>query len=84
MPTYTVEQCKSKLFRLGLKYGIAPALISTRLLSADDKHDMLSGLIPDELLDTAVKLWLQNGMPDYTNGTRELYRPKYDVPVTIE
>lgn len=70
----TAEECKRKLFKLGIKHGVSPRLISTRLLSTDDKNDMLSGLIPDETLDTAVKVWKQYGMPDYTNGTCELYR----------
>jgi hypothetical protein len=56
-------------------------LISTRLLSNDDKQDMLAGLIPDETLVTAVKCWMEAGMPDYANGHTRPYRPKNDKPM---
>lgn len=49
-------------------------LISTRLLSKDDKQDMLDGNLPIETLFLATKLWRDYGMPDYTNGTAELYK----------
>ena len=49
-------------------------LISTRLLSKDDKQDMLDGKLPIETLFLAVKIWRDTGMPNYTDGTGELYR----------
>lgn len=52
-----------------------------RLLSPDDKQDMLNGLIPDEALEVAVKCWMEAGMPDYANGLTERYRPKDDLPM---
>ncbi len=42
-------------------------LISTRLLSLQDKHDMLSGLLTDEALFNAAKGWMEAGMPDYSD-----------------
>ena len=79
--TLTVEECKRKLFKLGIKLGVSPNLISTRLLSKDDKDDMLNGLIPDESLETAVKVWMDNGMPDYANGSDERYKPSTELPM---
>jgi len=52
-------------------------LISTRLLSDDDKKDMLSGLIPEESLLLHVKLWKEAGMPDYANGSYLPYNEFY-------
>lgn len=71
----TREQCKKKLFNLGIKYGVSPRLISERLLSPEDKEDMLNGLISDEALDCHVKVWKENGMCNYADGTGERYKP---------
>lgn len=64
----TTEQCKSILFKVGIKFGISPAIISTRLLDAQDKCDMLNGEVPVEMLEVAVKAWQDAGMPDYETG----------------
>jgi hypothetical protein len=77
----TKEQCQRKLFSLGIKLGVSPNLIATRLLSNDDKQDMLNGLIPDEALETSVKCWMEAGMPDYANGHTAPYRPKDGLPM---
>lgn len=71
----TREQCKKKLFNLGIKYGVSPRLISERLLSPEDKEDMLNGLISDEALDCHVKVWKEYGMCNYADGTGERYKP---------
>lgn len=68
MPCLTEQQCKSIIFNLGIKYGISPARISLKLLSKEDKTDMLNGDIPLDCLDLAVKLWIEAGCPDYANG----------------
>lgn len=52
-------------------------LISTRLLSEDDKQDMLSGQISDQELYTATKVWKEQGMRNYSDGSGERYRHKY-------
>lgn len=58
-------------------------LISTRLLSKEDKQDMLSGLVPDETLFVAVKCWIEARMPNYANGDTEPYRPQYKLPMSM-
>jgi hypothetical protein len=68
-----VEKCKSMLFKLAIKYGISPKLISERLLSREDKEDMLNGLIPFETLDCFVKTWKEQGMRNYADGSGSLY-----------
>ena len=63
----TKEQCQKKIFNVAVKLGVSPKLISTRLLSEVDKTDMLNGLIDEDSLETAVKAWMNAGMPDYVN-----------------
>ena len=69
--TLTADECKKILFKVGIKFGVSPALISTRLLDAQDKCDMLNGEVPIEMLEVAVKAWQDAGMPDYANGHTE-------------
>ena len=66
--TLTAEECKSKLFEMGIKFGVSPALISARLLSKEDKQDMLNGRITVEALAAHVKAWKACGMPDLSKG----------------
>lgn len=56
-------------------------LISTRLLSKEDKQDMLNGLISDEALFVGVKCWMEAGMPDYAHGHTTPYKPPPAVPM---
>lgn len=64
----TVKDCKTTLFNIGIKLGVSPALISNRLLSKEDKQDMLDGNLPVDAILVAVTLWKQQGFPDYANG----------------
>lgn len=70
---WTVEDCKKMLFKLAIKHGVAPKLISERLLSRDDKEDMLQGLVSFETLDCHVKIWKEYGMCNYADGTMKPY-----------
>ena len=56
-------------------------LISTRLLSKDDKDDMRKGLIPIDSLLMHVRVWVQNDMPDYANGHTAPYKPPLELPM---
>jgi hypothetical protein len=69
----TTEQCKKILFNLGIKLGVSPRLISERMLSAQDKCDMLNGEMTIEALEASTELWRASGMPDLANGTGILY-----------
>lgn len=71
----TEDNARRMLFNLGIKHGVSPKLISTRLLSQDDKNDILLGLISIDELDMAVKVWKAALMPDYANGHTDPYRP---------
>lgn len=63
----TKEECQKKIRSMAWKYGVSPKLISTRLLSPEDKEDMLNGLISDDVLECHVKVWIDNQMPDQVN-----------------
>lgn len=69
----TVDECKKILFKLGMKHGVSPKLISERLLSSEDKEDMLQGLISLETLDCAIRVWMYYGMCNYANGSGMQY-----------
>ena len=61
----TRETCQSIIFKLGIKSGISPKVIATKLLSVDDKHDMLAGRLSIEELEAHVIAWKENGLFDY-------------------
>ncbi len=77
----TVEVCKKKIFQMGLKLGVSPKLIATRLLSEDDKKDMVDGLISNEELEVAVRCWMQSGMANVVEGDLRPYRPPPELPM---
>lgn len=70
----TVDECKKILVKLAIKHGVPPKLISDRLLSKDDKEDMLQELISFDTLDCSVKLWKEHGMCNYADSTGARYR----------
>lgn len=67
MNKFSERECKSIIFKLAIKYGIAPNLISTRLLSRDDRVDMMNGDVPIESLEIHVKRWIECGCEDMVN-----------------
>lgn len=71
----TKEECQRMLFKIGIKLGVSPKLISTRLLSKEDKDDMVNGFISQDDLEVAILAWKDSGMPDYANGKFEPYKP---------
>lgn len=72
----TDSECKKLISSIGWELGVSPALITTRLLSEDDKNDIRSGSIDKVALKCAVEVWRDNGMPDYAHGK--------DVPMKYE
>jgi hypothetical protein len=67
----TKDECKKIISKVAWQCGCSPRLIATRLLSEDDKHDMLNGDLPLETLICTVKTWMDAGMPDYAHGDSE-------------
>lgn len=70
----TEKERDSLIFKAAIEVGCPPAFISTRLLSKEDKLDMLNGDIPWEALLLHVQLWFKAGMPDYAHGKTEPYK----------
>ncbi len=69
----TDEDCKTIIKRLSRKLCARAELIATRLLSEDDKNDMREGNLSIEALEAHIKVWIENGMPDYAHGKTEPY-----------
>jgi hypothetical protein len=69
----TADECKKIISKLGFKLGVSPNLIATRLLSDDDKGDMMEGNTEISSLEAAVEVWRDNGMPNYAFGRTETY-----------
>jgi len=69
----TKKECQSIIFKIGIELGISPKLIAERLLSAEDKDDMMNGLLTVDALKTHITIWIENGMPDYVQGVFEPY-----------
>ena len=65
------ETCKVLIKRIAKKYNIDPKLIVTKLMSEEDKHDMRHGDLPYDALECHVKVWIENGMPNYREGINE-------------
>ena len=72
----TDSECKKIISQIAWEVGVSPALISTRLLSDDDKNDIRAGLIDRGSLRVAVEVWIKNGMPNYSKGL--------DIPMRYE
>ena len=70
----TEQECKRMLSSIGFKLGVSPKLIALRLLDQESKQEMLDGVITAVILEAHVKVWMQNGMPDYANGKFEPYK----------
>ena len=64
----TAKECQTILFNLGIKLGVSPKLISERLLSLNDKRDMMGGSFQIVELEANIVAWKESGMPDYSHG----------------
>jgi hypothetical protein len=64
----TKKECQTMIFNAGIKLGVSPRLISTRLLSPEDKEDMMKGSISIVDLEAAIAVWRDNGMLDYVGN----------------
>lgn len=67
----TDNECKDIIRRLAKRHEVEARLITTRLISDEDKQDMREGNLTAKSLDCHIKVWKQNGMPDYRQGKNE-------------
>lgn len=75
----SIKACKKILFQLALRYGVSPNLLSTRLLDASDKQLMMDGEITTDVLDVAVRCWIECGVPNYADGSSEPFDFSYSA-----
>ena len=69
MPTTLSDKaCKAIIIRGARKLNVEARLITTRLMSEEDKNDMRAVLLPIEALEAHVKVWIENGLCDYAHG----------------
>jgi len=64
----TDVECKDIIRRLGKRLNVEPKLITTRLMSEDDKQDMREDNLPVKSLECHIKVWMAAEMPDYAHG----------------
>jgi hypothetical protein len=64
----TDSECKDIIRRLAKRLNIDPKLVTTRLMSEEDKNDMRAGNLPGKSLECHIKVWKASGMPDYAHG----------------
>lgn len=69
----TDEECKAIIKSVAIKLCARAQLIATRLLTEEDKNDMRQGNLSIEVLEDHIKVWIENGMPDYAHGKHETY-----------
>ncbi|CAB4127159.1 hypothetical protein UFOVP260_18 [uncultured Caudovirales phage] len=75
------DACKNIIRKIALKHKIELRLITTRLMSEEDKDDMRRGELPIEALNLHVEVWIKTGFPDYSHG---LTQPMENPPVPVK
>ena len=71
----STDQCKSIIFKLGIKLGISPGLITTLLMDDNDKSDMINGLLTIVELECHIGTWMASGTPNYREGFTDISKP---------
>jgi hypothetical protein len=64
----TDKACKAIIIQIAKELDVEARLITTRLMSEDDKNDMRNGNLPRESLKLHVQIWKKSGYPDYAHG----------------
>lgn len=67
MELLTNDDCIGIIRVLSKKLCVKPQEIVEKLLSDDDKQDMRNGNVSIEALESHVKVWAVNGMPNHRN-----------------
>lgn len=68
MELLSAEDCKKIISKLGFELGVSPRLVILRLLSEEDKVDMMEGNLSIDALRCHIEVWRDNDMPDYVKG----------------
>lgn len=68
MTTLSDAQCKKLISNAAWYCGVSPRLITTKLLSEQDKQDMRNGEPPQEALTNHVEAFRDAGLPNRRAG----------------
>jgi len=60
----TKRECQTIVFNLSVKFGVPPREIMDKLLSDDDKKDMMEGTVDVATLESHMEVWVKNGKRD--------------------
>lgn len=74
----TTKECQTIVFKLSVKFGVPPREIMDKLLSDDDKKDMMDGVIDVETLEAHMDVWVKNGKRDMVG--RAIKTPAIPTP----
>ena len=80
----TKQQCQKIIFDLGVKFGVSPKLIATRMLTPQAKCDMLNGDLTIEQLEMWVESSKRNGMFKTDTPLKEGIKKGSRSPQTLE
>lgn len=69
----TIDECRKMISKVAWEIGVSPKLISTRLLSNEDKKDMINGDLPYDSLLCHAKVWKEQGLRDCASGKFDRY-----------
>lgn len=64
----TKQECQLIIKRLSKSLNVDAKAVSLRLLSSDDKKDMLSGKLPESALKSFIEAWKKVGQPNVASG----------------
>jgi len=64
----TDKACKAIIIQIAKELDVEARLITTRLMSEDDKNDMRNGDLPKDALKLHIQVWKQSVYPDYAHG----------------
>ena len=65
-------ECIAIVRKLAKELTVRASLITTRLLSENDKQDLRMGELSTDTLRAHIEVWVANGMPDYAHGLDDM------------
>ena len=59
----TDDECKKIIIRIAKRLSVRASLITTLMLSEDDKNDMRAGELAVDSLEAHIQAWILGGIP---------------------
>lgn len=79
----TTKECQSIVFKLSVKFGVPPREIMEKLLSDDDKKDMMDGSLDVETLEAHTEAWVKSGKRDLVGRPKPIPEPPPENKVVL-